>query len=120
MQELFADMGLPLAQTRQLFGAMELTYRNEFVAQLEKCVEKFGLTDLMYPSFVVKFGYRLRYGASDMVYILLAVLEQMVRVFRSEILFNKLLLMLLYFRVNLEIPGSATPWIAWRDRRRLI
>lgn len=81
LQELLADMGLPIVQSKQRFAAMEMTYRNEFVQKVEECGAKYGLTSLTYPSFMTQFGYRLKFVAADMVHILVAILEQSVRYF---------------------------------------
>ncbi|XP_076160041.1 cell division cycle protein 45 isoform X2 [Ptiloglossa arizonensis] len=53
LKELLAEMGLPLAQSKQRFSAMDLTLRQEF----RQMVEKF------------------KYCASDIVYAMLALIE---------------------------------------------
>lgn len=84
LHELLADMGLPLAQSRQTFASMDLQLRQEFQASLERLSEKYGLTDIAFPSFTLQFGYRNKYCASDVVYGLLAILENSVSGFWSE------------------------------------
>ncbi|RZB40478.1 cell division control protein 45 -like [Asbolus verrucosus] len=75
LYELLADMGLPLAQSQQAFESMDLQLRKEFHESLEKLSEKYNLDDLVFASFVLQYGYRNKYCASDMVYAMLAVLE---------------------------------------------
>uniref|UniRef100_A0A1B0CPX3 Uncharacterized protein n=1 Tax=Lutzomyia longipalpis TaxID=7200 RepID=A0A1B0CPX3_LUTLO len=75
LQELLVEMGLPLVQARQTFGAMDLVLRKEFYGMIEKLAEKYDLTDLIYGSFTLNYGYRFRYSAADYVYSLLANLE---------------------------------------------
>lgn len=71
---------LPLAQSKQKFCAMDLVYRQEFHNSLEKCGKNYGLDDMMYPSFTVQYNYRNKFSASDMVYVILALLEQAVSI----------------------------------------
>ncbi|GJQ85966.1 CDC45L [Trypoxylus dichotomus] len=75
LQELLADMGLPLVQSKQSFGSMDLQLRQEFQNTLENLAEKYALNDIVYASFTLQFGYRNKYSASDIVYALLAILE---------------------------------------------
>ncbi|KAG8237994.1 hypothetical protein J437_LFUL017714, partial [Ladona fulva] len=79
MNELMAEMGLPLAQSRQKFSAMDLVLRKEFQTSLEKVSEKYGLTNIVYASFVLQYGFRSRFCAADVVYAMLALLEGMGR-----------------------------------------
>ncbi|XP_059621894.1 cell division control protein 45 homolog [Phlebotomus argentipes] len=75
LQELLVEMGLPLVQARQTFSSMDLVLRQEFYGMIEKLAEKYDLTDLIYGSFTLHYGYRHRYSAADYVYSLLANLE---------------------------------------------
>lgn len=75
LHELLADMGFPLIQSKQSFHSMDLQLRKEFQPSLEKLSEKYGLQDIVYASFVLKYGYRNKYCASDIVFALLAILE---------------------------------------------
>lgn len=70
---------LPLVQSRKNFASMDLQLRKEFQSTLEKFSEKYGLCDITFPSFTLSFGYRNKYCASDIVYGLLAILENSVR-----------------------------------------
>lgn len=72
-----------MAQSRQNFSSMDLQLRQEFVASLERFSEKYGLSDVAFPSFTLSFGYRNKYSASDVVYGLLAILENSVRILKQ-------------------------------------
>lgn len=60
---------------------MDLQLRQEFQSSLERFSEKYGLAEITFPSFTLSFGYRNKYCASDVVYGLLAILENSVSVF---------------------------------------
>lgn len=91
LQELLAEMGFPLAQSRQAFGSMDLQLRQEFQGAIERLQEKYGLTDVVFPSFTLQFGYRNKYSASDVVYVLLAILENSAREKNHEECFHSAL-----------------------------
>ncbi|XP_063230464.1 cell division control protein 45 homolog [Bacillus rossius redtenbacheri] len=73
--ELLAEMGLPLAQSRQKFRAMDLNLRQEFRGAVEKLADKYGLEDIVHVTFTLQYGFGNCYCASDVVYAMLAVLE---------------------------------------------
>lgn len=75
MHELLVDMGLPLVQAKQTFNAMDLVLRKEFYDKMEKFSEKYKLTDIIYGSFILQYGYCNKYSAADYVYSMLAILE---------------------------------------------
>lgn len=60
---------------------MDLQLRQEFQNSIENLSEKYGLTDIVYASFTLQYGYRNKYSASDIVYALLAILEASVGCF---------------------------------------
>ncbi|KAF7283659.1 cell division cycle protein 45 isoform X2 [Rhynchophorus ferrugineus] len=91
IHELLADMGLPLAQSRQHFKSMDLQLRKEFHSSLEKLSEKYGLQDIEFTSFILQYGYQHKYCASDIVFALLAILEASPRDKKPEELFNQTL-----------------------------
>ncbi|CAG9770153.1 unnamed protein product [Ceutorhynchus assimilis] len=91
IHQLLADMGLPLSQSRQQFKSMDLALRKEFHSSLEKSSEKYGLQDIEFTSFVLQYGYRNKFCASDIVYALLAILEASPRDKKPEELFNQAL-----------------------------
>ncbi|GFG35678.1 hypothetical protein Cfor_11465 [Coptotermes formosanus] len=79
LNELLAEMGLPLVQSRQKFSAMDLVLRQEFHSMIAKLAEKYQLNDIVFASFLLQYGFRSRYCAADIVYAMLASLESMGR-----------------------------------------
>ncbi|KAG7196693.1 hypothetical protein KM043_016025 [Ampulex compressa] len=75
LKELLAEMGLPLAQSRQRFCAMDLTLRQEFRQMIEKLAGKYKVDSIVGTSFTLQYGYRFKYCASDVVYAMLALME---------------------------------------------
>ncbi|KAE8747250.1 hypothetical protein FOCC_FOCC006042 [Frankliniella occidentalis] len=79
LHELLVDMGLPLAQSRQKFCAMDMVLRKEFHSMIEKLAEKYNLDQLVFTSFILQHGFRNKFCASDVVYSMLALLESTSR-----------------------------------------
>ncbi|XP_078045179.1 cell division cycle protein 45 [Augochlora pura] len=75
LKQLLAEMGLPLAQSKQRFSAMDLTLRHEFRQMIEKLAGKYKVDTVIGTSFTLQYGYRFKYCASDIVYAMLALLE---------------------------------------------
>ncbi|XP_076755492.1 cell division cycle protein 45 [Xylocopa sonorina] len=75
LKELLAEMGLPLAQSKQRFSAMDLALRHEFRQMIEKLAGKFKVDSVIGTSFTLQYGYRFKYCASDVVYAMLALIE---------------------------------------------
>ncbi|KAK3866365.1 hypothetical protein Pcinc_028098 [Petrolisthes cinctipes] len=75
LQELLAEMGLPLVQCRQLYSGMDVNLRQDLRSLLEEKAEKYGLPDLLFPSFSASRGFRTKVGAADYVYSAAALLE---------------------------------------------
>lgn len=73
----------PLVQSKQSFKSMDLQLRKEFFDAIEKLSEKYGLDNITFASFTLQYGYRNKYSASDVVYILLAILESSVSYLKS-------------------------------------
>ncbi|ENN71753.1 hypothetical protein YQE_11573, partial [Dendroctonus ponderosae] len=84
IHQLLADMGLPLVQSRQHFKSMDLQLRKEFHGSLEKLAEKYNLQDIEFASFILQYGFRNKFCASDIVYALLAILEASVSACRRS------------------------------------
>lgn len=78
LKELLADMGLPLAQAKQRFSAMDLSYRQEFKNMVVEKVDKYKVGNIIGASFTMQHGYRFKFCAYDIVYAMLAVLESTV------------------------------------------
>ena len=81
LKELLAEMGLPLAQSKQRFSAMDLNLRQEFRQMVEKLSGKYNVDNIIGASFTLQYGYRFKYSSSDVVYAMLALLEFTVRLF---------------------------------------
>nr|XP_003701672.1 PREDICTED: cell division control protein 45 homolog [Megachile rotundata] len=75
LKELLAEMGLPLAQSKQQFSAMDLALRQEFKQMVEKLAGKYKVDTIIGTSFTLQYGYRFKYCASDIVYAMLALIE---------------------------------------------
>ncbi|XP_076233214.1 cell division cycle protein 45 [Calliopsis andreniformis] len=75
LKELLAEMGLPLAQSKQRFSAMDLALRQEFRQMIEKLAGKYRVDTIIGTSFTLQYGYRFKYCASDVVYAMLALME---------------------------------------------
>ena len=75
LKELLAEMGLPLAQSKQRFSAMDLVLRQEFRQMVEKLAGKYKVDTVIGTSFTLQYGYRFKYCASDVVYAMLALIE---------------------------------------------
>lgn len=65
-------------QSRQKFSAMDMELRQEFHSMIEKLAEKYNLDQLVFASFILQYGFRNKYCASDVVYAMLALLESTV------------------------------------------
>lgn len=81
LRELLAEMGLPLAQSKQRFSAMDLNLRQEFKEMVEKLASKYKVDSIVGASFTLQYGYKFKYCASDVVYSMLALLESTVDFF---------------------------------------
>ncbi|KAK7865622.1 hypothetical protein R5R35_009788 [Gryllus longicercus] len=75
VQELLAEIGLPLVQSRQKFTSMNMILRKEFPESMEKLGEKYNMDRIMTATFFLQYGYRGRFCAFDFVYGVLALLE---------------------------------------------
>ncbi|OXU30770.1 hypothetical protein TSAR_002281 [Trichomalopsis sarcophagae] len=79
LREFLAEMGLPLAQSRQRFSAMDLNLRQEFRGMVEKLANKYRISSIVGANFTMQYGYRFKYCATDIVYSMLAILESTTR-----------------------------------------
>ena len=69
---------MPLCQSKQKFGTMDLMIRKEFHEMVEKLADKYQMQDIVFASFILQYGFRNRYCAADVVYALLSTLESTV------------------------------------------
>ncbi|KAL1130091.1 hypothetical protein AAG570_013030, partial [Ranatra chinensis] len=75
LQQLLAEIGLPLSESKQRFCSMDISLRQDFLSMMEKAAENYEIDDLIYTSFTLSYGYRSSYQASDYVYGLLALMD---------------------------------------------
>lgn len=62
---------------------MDLEFRKEFHDSVQKFAGKYGLDNIIYGSFTLQYGYRIKYNASDFVYAMLGVLESIVSISKN-------------------------------------
>ena len=75
LSEFLAELGLPIVQCKQKFATMDLGLRTDVRAIFEEKAEKYGLDDITFNSFTSSFGFRHRFCAADVVYAVIAILE---------------------------------------------
>ncbi|XP_031550751.1 cell division control protein 45 homolog [Actinia tenebrosa] len=75
LHEFLADMGIPLAQSRENYTSMDVELRNNLKEWVCTSAEKFGMDEITYGSFNVQYGFRNKLCASDCVYAVIALLE---------------------------------------------
>jgi cell division control protein 45 len=76
LSEFLAELGLPIVQVKQKFTTMDLGIRTEVCSMFEEKKEKYVLDEITYNSFVASFGFRHKFCAADVVFAVLALLEQ--------------------------------------------
>ncbi|XP_072044064.1 cell division control protein 45 homolog [Amphiura filiformis] len=64
--EFLADMGIPLAQCKQKFSAMDVSLKDNIRETLEASAKKFGLDSITLPSFQVQYGFKNKVRNSHM------------------------------------------------------
>ncbi|VVC44592.1 CDC45 family [Cinara cedri] len=75
LKQILAEMGLPLAESRQMYNSMDLSLRKQFYGMMEKMSNAHNLLQMTYPSFMLHQGFKTRYQCADYVYSLVATLE---------------------------------------------
>lgn len=75
LSEFLAELGLPIVQCKQKFATMDLGLRTDVRAIFEEKAEKYALDDITFNSFTSSFGFRHRFCAGDVVYAVMAILE---------------------------------------------
>ena len=68
---------MDVPQVKQKFATMDLGIRTEVRSMFEEKTEKYGLEDITYNSFVASFGFRHKFCAADIVFAVMALLEQL-------------------------------------------
>lgn len=76
LDELLVEMGLPIVQAKQQFNSMDLLMKKDFYTMVEKTANKFNLNGIIFGSFTLQYGYKNRFSASDYVYAMMSLLEQ--------------------------------------------
>lgn len=115
MRELLAEMGLPLAQSKQRFTAMDLTLRQEFRQMIEKLAGKYKVDAIIGTSFTLQYGYRFKYCASDVVYAMLALLESSVSLFVPLCLIRDYFEISIFFLIHSQKTShrNDVSWMRW-------
>lgn len=75
LQEFLADMGLPLKQVKQKFNSMDISLKENLREMIEESANKFGMKDIRVQTFSVQFGFKNKFLASDIVFAVIALLE---------------------------------------------
>ncbi|KAG8597293.1 hypothetical protein GDO81_002240 [Engystomops pustulosus] len=79
LQEFLADMGLPLKQVKQKFNSMDISLKENLREMIEESANKFGMKDIRVQTFSVQFGFKNKFLASDIVFAVIALLENAER-----------------------------------------
>ncbi|KAE8634740.1 hypothetical protein XENTR_v10002425 [Xenopus tropicalis] len=79
LQEFLADMGMPLKQVKQKFNSMDISLKENLREMLEESANKFGMKDVRVQTFSVQFGFKNKFLASDIVFAVLSLLENIER-----------------------------------------
>uniref|UniRef100_T1H2A2 Uncharacterized protein n=1 Tax=Megaselia scalaris TaxID=36166 RepID=T1H2A2_MEGSC len=75
LHELLVEMGLPLVQAKQTYSSMDLVLRKEFFKMMSTLADKYNIPDIVFGSFILSYGYKNKFSASDYVYASIATLE---------------------------------------------
>ncbi|KAL3318380.1 DNA replication initiation factor cdc45, partial [Cichlidogyrus casuarinus] len=77
LDEFLAHMGLSKRVCEQRFSTMQNDIRQQLHSLFSQHIEKFGLskTDLFFPSFNLKAGFKSQFNAMDSVLLLISILE---------------------------------------------
>ncbi|GBN14919.1 Cell division control protein 45 [Araneus ventricosus] len=75
MLEFLAEIGLPLFQCKQKFFSMDMDYRNNVSGWMEDISEKYKLDKIVYGAFIVQYGFKGKFSATDVVLAINALLE---------------------------------------------
>ncbi|XP_076453006.1 cell division control protein 45 homolog [Babylonia areolata] len=77
LHEFLAEMGIPLVQCKQQYSAMDSQIKADVKRLMQEHMTKYGLTmqDLILPSFIAHYGFKIKLCAADVVLGCAAVLE---------------------------------------------
>jgi cell division control protein 45 len=76
LSEFFVAMGISLDACQRDFLVMDSQAKRKFGRQVLKFADQYGLRDIQSPSFSRDFGFDLTLSASDVVYAVMALIEQ--------------------------------------------
>lgn len=76
LDELLVDMGLPLMQAKQQYNSMDLVMKKELYSMFERTANKFDLSGIIFGSFTLQYGYKNQFSATDYVYSMMSLMEQ--------------------------------------------
>ncbi|KAH0787463.1 cell division control protein 45 [Histomonas meleagridis] len=68
LQLFFAKMGVPLRDANTSYISMSADIRDSLISRFDQWCDRFGLTGIAFPSFVMKTGFLAPLAASDVVY----------------------------------------------------
>ncbi|KAJ3328535.1 hypothetical protein HDU76_009776 [Blyttiomyces sp. JEL0837] len=68
-------MGLPHKESQQLFTEMSLSFKKDIKSKLLNVASNLGMNEIIFTSFVRKYGYKCAISASDAVYGISALLD---------------------------------------------
>lgn len=68
MNLLLVKMGIPLSEAKTTYISMSSSIRETIVTRFDNWCDRFGLTGIDFPSFILKRGYAAPLTASDIVY----------------------------------------------------
>eukprot|EP00300_Choanocystis_sp_HF-7_P005274 c13988_g1_i1.p1 GENE.c13988_g1_i1~~c13988_g1_i1.p1 ORF type:complete len:532 (+),score=92.56 c13988_g1_i1:40-1635(+) len=74
LETMLAKMGIPLDECKQSFQWMSSEYKQALRARMEDFKDEFGLSDLMYGSFVRSVPFQPAYSAADIAYAVSSIL----------------------------------------------
>nr|CAB3229254.1 cdc45 protein [Phallusia mammillata] len=75
LHQFLAEMGIPLTQCKQNYEFMDTKMRDNLQTLVEESALKFGLKNLKFQSFSAQYGFNHKICASDAVYSVNALLE---------------------------------------------
>lgn len=68
LQLLFAKMGIPLRDANTSYISMSSDIRNSLIRRFDQWCDRFSLSGIEFPSFILKCGFLAPLSASDVVY----------------------------------------------------
>lgn len=88
LNEMLAQIGIPLKECKQHYRYMSHAYRTEFRNKMPGIAKSFNLDDLFYTSCIRQYTRKSQFAAADVVYSLTAILENPVSLEEAEIADN--------------------------------